>query len=140
MDSGSANSFPDVQAESQVPRRSLRLLHGLERGHSQLDQQRSDGHNCHEGGETEEIVNDQRFTIQTQAMAPIADANEISGQSDRSMVSVDGVARLTAWSVVLETYPKEIPAEFKAGKRPTNNQIRSMVSSFASRHSQALEC
>lgn len=131
MDSGPANSSSDVQADSQLPRRSLRLLHGLERPHNQLEQQSSDGYNCHEGGEAEEIVNDQRFTIQTQEIAPIADTNQSSGQSDCSMVSVDGVATPTAWSVVLKTYPKEIAAEFKHGKRPTNNQVRSMVSSIA---------
>lgn len=132
MDGGSSNGSSDVQAESQVPRRSLRPLHGLERAHSQLEQQRSDGYNCQEGGETEDVVNGQRFTIQTQAMGPIiADTDETSGQSDCSIVFVDGVAKSTAWSVVLKTYPKEIAAEFKHGKRPTNNQVRSMVSSFA---------
>lgn len=130
IDSGPAKSSSDVQADSQVPRRSLRLLHGLERPHNQLEQQGSDGHNCHEGGEAQEIVNGQRFTIQAQEMAPIADTNQNCGQSDCSMVSVDGVATPTAWSVVLKTYPKEIAAEFKHGKRPTNNQVRSMVSSF----------
>lgn len=139
MDSGSANSSSDVRAESQVPRRSLRLLHGFETAHSQLEQQRSDGHNCHEGGDTEEIVNGQRFTIQTQAIAPIADTNGTNGQSDCSMVSVDGFATPTAWSVVLKTYAEEIAAEFNHGKRQTNNQVRSMVSSLVSRHSQNIE-
>lgn len=127
-----------VQAESQVPRRSLWLLHGFETVHSQLEQQRSDGYNCHESGETE-IVNGQRFTIQTQAIAPIADTNGTNGQSDCSMVSVDGVATPTAWCVVLKTYPEEIAAEFNHSKRPTNNQVRSMVSSFVSRDSQNIE-
>lgn len=97
MDGGSSNGSSDVQAEFQVPHRSLRPLHGLERAHSQLEKQRSDGYNCHEGEETEETVNGQRFTIQSQPMDPIiADTDETSGQSDCSTISIDGVAKPTA--------------------------------------------
>lgn len=107
-DNDSANSSPDVQAEPEAPRRSLRIGHGLKRGHDQMEHQRSDSANSRDDGEVEEVAGE----------------HETGGQSDSSM---NAVPRRTAWSVVLETYPEEIAKWFKPGKRPTNERVRSLV-------------
>lgn len=107
-DDGSASSSSDVQAEPEAPRRSLRIGHGLKRGHDQMEQQRSDSSSSRDDGEVEEVAGE----------------HETGGQSDSSMISVP---RRTAWSVVLETYPEEIAKWFKPGKRPTNRRVKSLV-------------
>lgn len=136
-DDASAYSSSDVQAEPEAPRRSLRILRGLKRAHHQLEQQRSRGADCHE---VREVVTGPRSPVQIQSLPPICGENEGGGQSDSSTVSVDGVSRRSAWSVVLETYPQVIAERFRPGERPTNNQVRSMVSFFTSRQSHRLDC
>ncbi|KAG6353610.1 hypothetical protein INS49_005572 [Diaporthe citri] len=120
-DDASANSSSDVQAEPATPRRSLRMLRGLKRAHYHLEQQRSVSADFHEVAEVEEFSGP-RSPVQIQSLHPKGGENESGGRSD----SLDGVARRTAWSVVLETYPEEVAKRFRPGERPTNNQVRSM--------------
>lgn len=139
-DDTSANSFSDVRAEPEAPRRSLRIIHGLKRAHYHLEQQRPGGSGCHEVGAVEEVVTGPRSPVQIQSLPPIGGENEGGGQSDSSNGSVDGVARRSAWSVVLETYPQVIAETFRLGERPTNERVRSMVSFFTSGQSHKSGC
>lgn len=139
-DDASANSSSDVQAEPEAPRRSLRILRGLKRAHYQLEQQRAGSADSQEGGEVEDVVTGPRSSVRIQSLPPKGSENGGGGQSDSSRVSVDGVARRLAWSVVLETYPQEIAKKFRPGERPINNRVRSMVSLFTSRQSHKLNC
>lgn len=125
MDDNSANTPSNVQTEPEAPLQSQRLLRGLARPHDQL-QRCADQH---EDGEDEEIpaVNHPRSPVQIQAIPSEYDLNAASRQRNSSLVFTDGVAKRTAWSIVLETHPNEIATRFRAGERPTNKQVSSMV-------------
>lgn len=124
-DDGSAISFSNLQAEPETVLQSQRLLRSHKRSHGQLARYAD----RHEGGEAEEIP---EFYGQRSEV----DENEGLRQGNSSLDLIEGVAKRTAWSVVLETHPEEIASKFRAGERPTNKQVSSMVGLSKSRQHQ----
>lgn len=134
MDDGSANSFSNVQAEPETPLRSQRLLRGHERTRGQLERNTD----RHEDEEDEEIheVNRPHSIVHSQTVRSRVNVNEGFRQRNSSADLINGVAKRTAWSIVIETHPEEIATNFRAGERPTNKQVNSMVGVSKSRQHQ----
>lgn len=124
-----ANSSSDTAAEPEPPFRPLRALRGRKRAHSQLEQQSADTADDYENGEAGEAVVYSRSPYWTQPLHSEDGGNEPGRESGPSTVIVNGVVKRTAWSVVLDRYPDEVSKVFRAGERPVNLQVRSMVSS-----------
>lgn len=125
---GSANRSPDIRAEPETPLRSLRPLRGLKRARFQVEPASADGADHPEDEEAEE--RDKHPVLPVHIQQPLHASFVENGSRrlrDPSLVSFDALARRTAWSVVLETYPEEIAKRFRAGERPANRQICSMV-------------
>jgi hypothetical protein len=108
---------------------SLRLLLRRKRAHSQLERQSADTADNHEDGEAEEVADQLCSPDRTESLHSGDGEDEPGGEDDSVMLTVDAVANRTAWSVVLDKYPDEIAMVFRAGRRPENRQVSSMVSS-----------
>lgn len=124
-----ANSSSDTPAEPETPFRPLRALRGRKRAHSRLEQQSTDTADDREDEEAGEVVVRPRSPDRSQSLHSSDGGNEPGHESNSAMFVVNGIATRTAWSVVLDRYPDEVARVFRAGERPRNRQVESMVSS-----------
>lgn len=125
MDDGSANSFSNVQAEPGTPLRSQRLLRSHKRTRGQLARD-ADRHEDEEDEEIPEVIRP-RSIVHVQGVRSRFEENEGLRQINSSVVFMNGVAKRSAWSIILKTHPEEIVTKFRAGERPSNKQVSSMV-------------
>lgn len=126
---GSVNSSSDMPAVSEASLRSLWAPRGRKRAYSQLEQQHPYAADDHENGQAEAVMVQARSRALIRSLHS-GDAGNVPRRGrDSSIVFVNGVPKRTAWSVVLDRYPDEVAMVFRAGQRPENSQVRSMVSS-----------
>lgn len=128
-DDGTINSSSDMPAESEASLSSLWAPRGRKRAHSQLEQQDAYTADDHENGQAEAVMVQARSRALIRSLHSGDAGNVPRRERNSSIVFVNGIAKRTAWSVVLDRYPDEVAMVFRAGQRPENSQVRSMVSS-----------
>ncbi|POS70468.1 hypothetical protein DHEL01_v211140 [Diaporthe helianthi] len=129
MEDGPANSSSDTPAEVQTSLRSLRPLRRRKRSHSQLEEQgtASDADGDHDSDYVE-AGGQSPSPDRTESLHSQDGGNIAAHANDAPTIPVHGSSVRTAWSVLVAKYPEEIALAFREGQRPTNSQLKAMVS------------
>lgn len=125
-DSGSSAMRVDAQASL----RSMRPLRGRKRAHSQMEAQDNTLSETDDDRDSDFVeANRQSPSPDRTESLRSEDGQDNAGRGNNSpMVSVNGAATRTAWSVLVAKYPEEIALTFRAGERPTSPLVTAMVS------------
>lgn len=128
----SSSGSSTMRVDAQTSFRSMRPLRGRKRAHSQMEAQNpfletdDDRASGYVGANRQSRSPDRTESLRSE------DGQDNPGNAGRGnnspMVSVNGAAMRTAWSVLVTRYPEEIFLTFRAGQRPVNRQVMAMVS------------